>query len=125
MNLIIFYWIRSLWKFFDLWYYVQNFASKPWRIKFVEVDEFIWVYDGIRCLKLFWSEKYGAIYNRIIHLISQESSITYVFSHNHAKIKVDSCDSLPLEKTLTLWNVIIFIKSVFNKDKNHYYYNIF
>ena len=36
-----------------------------------------------------------------------------------AKIKVDSCDSLPSEKTMKL------IKSVFNKDENNYYYNIF
>ena len=56
-------------------------------------------------------------------LFSQKSSITHVFSHNYAKLcKVNSYDSLPLEKTLTLKNVIIFIKSVFNKDKNHYYY---
>ena len=26
---------------------------------------------------------------------------------------------------MTLWNVIILIKSVWNKDKNDYYYNIF
>ena len=45
--------------------------------------------------------------------------------HNYAKIKIDSYDSLPLEKALTLHNVIILIKSVFNKDQNHYYYNIF
>ena len=42
-----------------------------------------------------------------------------------AKIKVDSYDSLPTEKILTLHNVIIHIKSVLNKDKNHYYYKIF
>ena len=36
-----------------------------------------------------------------------------------AKFKVDSCDSLPSEKTMK------FIKSVFNKDQNNYYYNIF
>ena len=40
------------------------------------------------------------------------------------KVKVDSYDSLPLEKTLTLHNVITLIKSVSNKDKN-YCYNIF
>ena len=34
-------------------------------------------------------------------------------------------DSLPLEKTLTSHNVIILIKSVFNKDENNYCYNIF
>ena len=39
-------------------------------------------------------------------------------------MQVDSYDSLPLEKTLT-FHVMIFIKSVFNKDKNNYYYNIF
>ena len=37
----------------------------------------------------------------------------------------DSYDSLPLEKTLTLHNVIILIKSLVNKNQNHYYYNIF
>ena len=54
-----------------------------------------------------------------------KSGITYLFSHNYAKIKVDSYDSLPLEKTLTFHNVIIHIKSVWNKDQNHYYYSIF
>ena len=39
-------------------------------------------------------------------------------------MKVNSCDSLPLEKTLTFY-VIILIKSVFDKAKNNYYYNKF
>ena len=34
-------------------------------------------------------------------------------------------DDLALEKTLTLYNVIIHINIVLNKDQNHYYYNIF
>ena len=38
---------------------------------------------------------------------------------------VGSYDSLPLEKTMTSYDVIILIRSVFNKDKNTYYYNIF
>ena len=41
------------------------------------------------------------------------------------KSKIDSYDSLPLEKILVLHNVIILIKSVLNKDQNPYYYNIF
>ena len=53
------------------------------------------------------------------------SSITYVFSHNYAKIKIDSDNDLSLEETLTLHNAIILIKSVFNKKQNHYHYNIF
>ena len=50
-------------------------------------------------------------------------SIAHVFSQSHASVKVYSYDSLPL--TLTFHNVLIHIKSVFNKDQNHYYYNIF
>ena len=48
-----------------------------------------------------------------------------VISHNYGRIKVYSCDSLPLEKTLTFDNAIILIESVFNKDKNKPYFNIF
>ena len=40
------------------------------------------------------------------YLISQKSSLTYDFSHNYAKMKIDSYDSLPPEKALTLHNVI-------------------
>ena len=43
--------------------------------------------------------------------------MTYVISHDNARIKMDSYDSLPLEKTLTFHNVITHIKSVYNKDK--------
>ena len=100
-------------------------GAKPWRIMFDKVEGFIRVYDGATYLILFGPEKYDAIYNRIRYLISQKRSITYVFSHNYAKIKIESYDSLPLEKTLSLHNVIILIKSVLNKNKNHYYYNIF
>ena len=50
---------------------------------------------------------------------------TYIFSHYSVKIKDDCHDSLSVEKTLTLCNVIIPIKSVLNKDKNHYCYNMF
>ena len=54
-----------------------------------------------------------------------KNSITYIFSHYIAKIdSYDSYGSLPIEKKMTLHNVII-TKSVLNKDKNHYYYKIF
>ena len=41
------------------------------------------------------------------------------------RFKVDSFVSLPLEKTMTFYNVIILIKSVFDKYNSNYYYNIF
>ena len=49
----------------------------------------------------------------------------YTFSHSFAKIKVHSYGTLPVEKRLTLHNVIIHIKSVLGKDKDYYYYKIF
>ena len=62
---------------------------------------------------------------RLDIFLNLKISITYTFSHYFAKIKVDFYDSLPIEKILTLHNVIIHIKSVLNKDKNNYYYKIF
>ena len=40
-------------------------------------------------------------------------------------MKVDSYNSLPLGKAMTFHNIIIVISSVWNKDKNNYYYDIF
>ena len=99
--------------------------SKPLCIRFDKIDGFIRIYDGTRYLTLFDSEKYDTIYNRIRYLISLKNGITYIFSHYITKIKVDSYDSLPIKKILTLYNVIIHIKSVLNKDKNNYYYKKF
>ena len=76
-------------------------------IRFDKVDGFIRVYDGTRYLVLFGGEKYDFIYNMIDYLIVVKSGITYVFSNNYAKIKIDSHDSLPLGKTLTFHYVII------------------
>ena len=60
-----------------------------------------------------------------LDLIRVKSDIKYVVSHSYAKIKVDSYDPLPLEKTMTFHNVTKVIKSLFNKNKNNFYYNIF
>ena len=52
-------------------------------------------------MTVFGSEKYDTIYDRIRYLISLKSGITYVFSHYFAKIKVDSYESLSIEKMFT------------------------
>ena len=91
-------------------------GARPLRIRFNKVDGFIRVYDGTTYLALFGPEKHDAIYNRIKYFISQKSVITYVFSHNYARIKIDSYNSLPLEKRLILHNDIILIKSFFDKN---------
>ena len=104
--------------------YKTLIEAKPLRIRFDKINGFIRIYDGTRYQVLFRSEKYDVIYSRIRYLVSLEGSITNVFSQYYAKIKVDYYDSLPVEKKL-IFHVIILIKSVLNKDKNHYYYNIF
>ena len=84
--------------------------SKPLHIWFNKIDGFIRVYDGTRYVLLFGSEKNDFIYNRFRYHISVKNGITYVISHNYKKIKVDSDNSLPLEKTMTFHNIIILIK---------------
>ena len=102
--------------------YKSLIDSKPLLINFDKIDGFIRVHDGTRYLVLFGSEKYDSFYNRIRYVISVKSGIT---SHICPKVKVDSYNFLPLEKTITFHSVIILIKSVWNKDKNNYYYNKF
>ena len=88
---------------------------KPFRIRVDKIDVFIRVYDGTRYLVLFGSEKYDSIYDRIRYLISVKSDITSTISHNYATTNVYSYDSLRLERTVTFLNVIILVKSVWNK----------
>ena len=68
------------------------------RIRFDKIDDFIRVYDRTRYLVLFRSEKCNSIYNKIRYLIGVKNGSTYVITHNYPKIKVDSYNSLPLEK---------------------------
>ena len=63
-------------------------GGKPLHIRVDKIDGFIRVYKGTRYLLLVVPEKYDAIYNRIRYLIGQKTGITYVNSHNYAKIKV-------------------------------------
>ena len=67
-------------------------------IRFDKTDGFIRIYNGTRYLTLFGSEKCDAIYSRIRYLTSQKNDITYIFSHWFTKIKIESYDSLSIEK---------------------------
>ena len=87
--------------------YKTLFGTKPLCIMFNKVDGFLWDYDEISYLVLLGIEKHGAIYDRIRYLICLKSDITYVFSHNYAKINMDSDDDLPLEEILALYKVVI------------------
>ena len=56
---------------------------------------------------------------RIKYLISEKGSVTNSIDQNVGKIRIDSYDSLPIEKVLTLHNITEVIKSVVNKNKNN------
>lgn len=58
--------------------------------------------------------------DRIIYLTILKSNISDIYCHKHMKIKTNSDDDL--EKTLNVHDVVIFIKSVFYKNCNHYHY---
>ena len=45
--------------------------------------------------------------NILIKNSSKKSGITYIISHNYATIKVDSYNSLPLEKTMAFLKKLI------------------
>ena len=47
---------------------------------------------------LFGSEQYDSIYDKSRYLITVKCGIAHIASHDYAKIKVNSHDSLPLEK---------------------------
>ena len=95
--------------------YKTLLGSKLLRVRFNKIDGFLRIYDGTRYLTLFAAETYDVIYDKIRHIISLKSGITYIFSRYCAKIKVGFYDSLPIEKILTLHNVLILIKSVLKK----------
>ena len=95
-------------------------CAKPLCIWFEKIE----IYDWIKYLVLFVPERYNAIHDRINYLMSGKSGITYSINRNFARIRIDSYNSLPKEKTLTIHCVVILTKSVVNKNENNYYYNI-
>ena len=104
-----------------LWY-KNLIGPKPLPIIFNKINGFIGIYGRTRYLTLLRPENYDAIYNRIRYLISLKSNTTYILFHCLVKIKVDSYDFLLMEKRLTLYDVIMLIKWVLNKHKNHYHF---
>ena len=72
---------------------------------------------------MLFSNLYDEICNFIKYLISEKMVLQIVLIIILQKKRIDSYNSLPIEKLLTFHN-IIFIKSVINGNKNHYYYNI-
>ena len=95
------------------------------RIRLDKIDAFIKIHDKIRHLVLFNYYYFDEICDNTKYLISEKSCITDSINQSFARIRIDSYDSLPFEKILTFYNVIILFASVVKKTKNSYYYNQF
>ena len=75
-------------------------------------------HNAFRWLVLFDYRWFDKIYNKIKYVKKMLLQIVLII------IRIDSHDSLLIEKILTFY-VIKLIKSVVNKDKNEYYCNVF
>ena len=96
------------------------------RFSFNKIDGFVRVRGvEIRHLVLFDYGWFDKIYDRTKYLISEKNRIIGNINHNFEKIRTDSYNSFPIDQILTFHNVIILFKSIVNKNKNEYYYNIF
>ena len=101
-------------------------GPKPLRIRFDKIDEFIKVCSGeFRHLVLFDYGLFDKSCDKIKYLINEKSGIMNSINHSFGNIRIDSYNSMPIEKILTFHNVILLIKSVVNNNKKNYRYNIF
>ena len=65
---------------------------------------------------------FNKICDKIKYLIRKKSNS---INHNFGKLRIDSYNYLPIKKNIDFSYVIILIRSVVNKNKNKYCYNIF
>ena len=70
----------------------------PLRIRFEKIDGFIKIYDGIRYLVILDRNWLDKICDSIKYLISEKGGITDIINHNFARIRIDSYNSLPVQK---------------------------
>ena len=59
-------------------FHIELISPKPQGIRFNQIDGFIRIYDGIRYLVLFATEKYDPIYNRIRYLTNQKGDMFFL-----------------------------------------------
>ena len=105
--------------------YKTSTGAKSLRTRFNKIDGFTKIHDKIRYLVTFDYSYCNKICGKIKYLVGEKSGIIGGINHNFSGTRVGSYNSLPIEKALTFHNVVILIKSVVNKNKNEYYYNIF
>ena len=80
--------------------YKTSTGAKPLRNRFDKIDGFIKIHDEIRYLLLFDYSYHDKVCDKIKYLISEKGGITDSINLNFGKIKIDSYDSLPIEKNI-------------------------
>ena len=91
-------------------------GPKPLRIRFDKIDRFIRVCGGeFRHLSLFDYGFFDKICDKIKYLVNEKSDVTDSINHNFRKIRIDSYNSLSIEKILAFHN---FLEKVSYKNKS-------
>ena len=95
-------------------------------VRFVKIDEVIRFHDR-SSIHYYLVVKNVMPFTVVLarYLISQKMVLHVLFLIIRQELKLIHMVFLPLENTSTLHNFIILVKSAFNEDQNHYYYNIF
>ena len=94
---------------YDIWYKTSTVA-KPLHIRFDKINGFIEIHDEIRylvllgyvyCDKIWFDYVYcDKIFNKIKYLLIEKSGIRNSMNNNFENIRIDSFNSLPIEKNL-------------------------
>ena len=88
-------------------------------IRFDKIDRFINPHNEIRRLVLFDYGWFDKICDRIEYLISEKIGTTDSINHNFGKIRIESYNSLPIEKLiLTFHNLCLDKFAMINKVLN-------
>ena len=81
------------------------FGPKPLLIRFDEVY-------GLKISRSKTNDsKYEPIFGKIRYFISKKSVITYIISHNYAKVKINSNDSLTFRKNIDNCIMLLYLLS--------------
>ena len=119
--------IKSIQYEINLWHFtnfrrVLDFIKlsiiKPLHIRFNKINGFIRVCGNeFRYLLLFDYRLLDKICDKIKYLISEKSGIADSINYNFRKIRVDSYNSLPIEKILTFHNFIFSLSQLLMRIK--------
>ena len=64
------------------------------------------------------------MFDRSKYLICQKCHVSDVYYHNYMKIKTNSDDDLPLEKSLSTQNTMIFLEPIFDNNYKRYSHSV-